>query len=175
MYMHIEKHIVDNKFPRKSSLCFTSPCFTSPCFTSPCFTSPVHVLQVQSMVYKSSPWFTSPVHGLQVQSMFYKSSPWFTSPVHVLQVQSMFYKSSPWFTSPVHVLQVQSMVYKSSPIQGSVHVLQHASRPANHSSKSLSTKSTRKLLFHTLSSLKFAKIHKQQYLDENLSPPQRLT
>ena len=95
--MHIEKHIVDNKFPRKSSPCFTRPCFTSP------------------------------VHGLQVQSMF----------------------------------------YKSSPIQGPVHVLQHASRPANHSSKSLSTKSTRKLLFDTLSSLKFAKIHKQQYLDEN--------
>jgi hypothetical protein len=89
--MHIEKHIVDNKFPRKSSSCFTSPCFTSPCFTSPCFTSPVHVLQVQSMVYKSSPWFTSPVHGLQV---------------HGLQVQSMVYKSSPCFTSPVHGLQV---------------------------------------------------------------------
>jgi hypothetical protein len=64
----------------------------------------------------------------------------------------MVYKSSPWFTSP---------------IQGPVHVLQHASSPANHSSKSLSTKSTRKLLFDTLSSLKFAKIHKQQYLDEN--------
>ena len=41
--MHIEKHIVDNKFPRKSSSCFTSP---------------VHGLQV---------------HGLQFQSMVYKS------------------------------------------------------------------------------------------------------
>ena len=93
--MHIEKHIIDNKFPRRSSscftsLCFTSPCFTSPCFTSPCFTSPCF----------TSPCFTSPcfTKSMFYKSMFYKSSPCFTSPVHGLQVQSNP-RSSPCFTT----------------------------------------------------------------------------
>jgi hypothetical protein len=69
VHAYRETYIVDNKFPRKSS-----PCFTSPCFTVQVHVLQVHVLQVHVLQ----------VHVLQVQSMVYKSSP-IQSPVHVLQ------------------------------------------------------------------------------------------
>ena len=107
--MHIEKHIVDNKFPRKSSPCFTSPCFTSPCFTSPCFTSPCF----------TSPCFTSPcfiqVHVLQVHVLQVHVLQVHVLQVHVLQVHVLQVHVLQVHVLQVHVLQVHVL---------QVHVLQ---------------------------------------------------